>query len=140
LNKSPLNYLPAFLRRDNVKQMLRYGLIGVVNVSTEYLVFNLAYYFGGHSAVVANTWAIAITMSSGFLFHHAFTFKNRFFSWRQAIRYICVVALGGALNYGILIGLMTFIPQVWLAKFIQIIILSLYNFNMYKHFVYVNKD
>lgn len=124
----------------NVRQLIRYGVVGVFNVLIEYTVFNVAYYLLKQSTFVANTWAIGIAMCSGFLLHHGFTFKNSFFSWRQTSRYIGVVALGGLLNYAILMLLLQFVQYAYLAKLIQIVLLSLYNFTMYKHFVYINKS
>jgi putative flippase GtrA len=88
---------------------------------------------------VANTWALAITMISGFILHHAFTFENRFYSWAQVYRFAGVVAIGSLLNYLILLLFISIIKQVYIAKFIQIILLSLYNFNMYKYVVFFNK-
>ncbi|WP_286864801.1 MULTISPECIES: GtrA family protein [unclassified Herbaspirillum] len=140
MSKFNVNSIATACRSENFRQMIRYGLVGLMNVSIEYLVFNLVYYFFKQSTLVANTWSIGITMSFGFLFHHAFTFKNRFYSWGQALRYVLVVTLGAALNYGLLFLLLKVIDQAYLAKLLQIILLSLYNFNMYKHFVYVNKD
>jgi putative flippase GtrA len=138
--KSKFIFLRNVYRRTNVRQIIRYGVVGVVNVSIEYTVFNVAYYAVERSTIVANTWAIGIAMFSGFLLHHGFTFKNSFYSWRQTSRYIGVVALGGILNYAILMLLLQVIPHAYIAKMIQIVLLSVYNFTMYKHFVYINKN
>lgn len=126
-------------RSLNVRQIIRYGLVGSINISFEYIIFNVAYYIYFKSVLISNTWAISMSMLVGFLLHHWLTFHNTFYSFNQASRYAAVVALGSFLNYTILITLLQFIQEVYMAKLIEIVILSLYNFNMYKYYVYTNK-
>lgn len=132
--------LKSFIQKGTSFQFIRYGFVGVMNVSIEYATFNFVYYIFRQPTLIANTWAICIAVSTGFLFHHAFTFKNKFYSWRQAWRYVGVVIVGGALNYLMLILFLQVIERAYLAKLMQIIVIAFYNFNMYKYFVYVNKD
>ncbi|MDY7577617.1 GtrA family protein [Herbaspirillum sp. RTI4] len=134
------NLVEKYFSVESIKQIFRYGVVGLVNISTEFLIFNIAYYYFKNATLISNTWAVALTTITGFLFHHAFTFRNQFYSLRQIVTFGGVVVLGGALNYLILIVLVSVIPKVYIAKLVQILILSLYNFGMYKRFVYINKD
>jgi putative flippase GtrA len=126
------------VHRGTCSQAIRYVISGSLNVSLELLLFVIFHYLFKIQPLSANLFAIMIGISSGFIIHHVFTFKNKYHSINQVLRYIVVISIGAILNQAILMMLLQIIDISLIAKIIQIGLLSIYNYNLYNRFVYRN--
>ena len=79
-------------------QLVRFGLVGVMNTFLDFGLFNLFHFGLGMSVVLANTLSVSVGIVSSFVCNKLFTFKRRGWSnWRQEASLFLVVSVTGLL-------------------------------------------
>jgi len=119
-------------------QFFRFGTIGFINflldLSFFYILFNIS-----NSIVLSNTITILCVSIIGFFLHFKYTFINKFFGISQYFKYISIVLISLSLGTYLIILFYELTSNVYLAKILQIIIIAVLNFLLYRKIVFVNK-
>jgi putative flippase GtrA len=121
---------------SHMRQLISYGLVGVVNNTVFYFVYLLITYLGAEPKA-AMTLVYIIGASIGFIGNRNWTFAHRGNSTRAALRYMLAYLFGYLLNFLILV---TFVDQLGYAhQWVQamaIIIVAAFLFVISKFFVF----
>lgn len=93
--------MPRALRRDKVAgQVVRFGIVGVLNTAVDFALLNLLYHVVGLPLLVANTLSVAAGIVNSFFWNKHWTFSaggwHRW--WRQALVFVTVSLIGLVLN------------------------------------------
>lgn len=119
-----------------MRQLIRYGLVGVANNATLYLLYLLITYLGVEPKTTM-TLLYIIGASIGFIGHRKWTFAHRGDYSSAALRYILAHLLGYLLNFLILFA---FVDRLGYAhQWVQgmaIIIVAGFLFIVFKYFVF----
>lgn len=119
-----------------MRQLIRYGLVGVVSNLTIYTVYLLITYLGVEPKT-AMTSVYIIGASIGFIGNRKWTFAHRGNSINAALRYMLAHLFGYMLN---LLLLFTFVDRLGYAhqwvQGVAIIIVAGFLFMVFKHFVF----
>lgn len=79
-------------------QVVRFGLVGVMNTFLDFGLFNLFHFGLGMSVVLANTLSVSVGIISSFVCNKLFTFKRRDWrGWRQEASLFLAVSVTGLL-------------------------------------------
>ena len=118
-------------------QFFRFGSIGFINflldLSFFYILFNIS-----NSIVLSNTITILCVSMIGFFLHFKYTFINKFFGISQYFKYISIVLISLSLGTYLIILFYQLTSNIYLSKIIQIIIVAIVNFFLYRKFVFTN--
>lgn len=93
--------VPSFLRREKVLgQILRFGIVGVLNTLVDYGIFNLLHGVFGVPILIASPIGVAVGILNSFLWNKHWTFSaGRSAAWkREAAVFLVVSLIGLALN------------------------------------------
>ena len=119
-----------------MRQLLRYGLVGVVSNAAIYFVYLLITYLGVEPKT-AMTLVYIIGASIGFIGNRKWTFAHRGNSSSAALRYVLAHLFGYLLNY---IILFTFVDRLGYAhqwvQAVAIMIVAGFLFIVFKYFVF----
>jgi putative flippase GtrA len=119
-----------------VRQLLRYGLVGVTSNAAIYFVY-LLITFLGIEPKTAMTLVYIIGASIGFIGNRKWTFAHRGDSYGAALRYMLAHLSGYLLNFLILF---TFVDRLGYAhqwvQAVAIIIVAGFLFIVFKYFVF----
>ena len=122
-----------------MRQLIRYGLVGVVSNLTIYFVYLLITYLGVEPKT-AMTLLYIIGASIGFIGNRKWTFAHRGDSAGAALRYMLAHLFGYLLNFLILF---TFVDRLGYAhQWVQamaVIIVAGFLFIIFKYFVFAKK-
>lgn len=81
-----------------VKQIIKFGSVGVLNTIIDLGVLNLLVYLG-MGAVLANSISFALAATNSFFWNKFWTFRDKESSWKgQIIPFILVAAVGLGLS------------------------------------------
>ena len=119
-----------------MRQLIRYGLVGVVSNLTIYLVYLLITYLGVEPKQ-AMTLVYIIGASIGFVGNRQWTFAHRGDSASAALRYMLAHLFGYLINFLILF---TFVDRLGYAhqwvQAVAILIVAGFLFIVFKYFVF----
>jgi putative flippase GtrA len=119
-----------------MRQLIRYGLVGVASNAAMYFVYLLITYLGVEPKK-AMTLVYIIGASIGFIGNRKWTFAHRGDSARAALRYVLAHLFGYLLNFLILF---TFVDRLGYAhqwvQAIAIIIVAGFLFIVFKYYVF----
>lgn len=122
-----------------MRQLVRYGLVGVVSNVTIYFVYLFITYIGVEPKT-AMTLVYSIGASMGFIGNRKWTFDHRGKSSSAALRYVLAHLFGYLLNFLILF---TFVDRLGyshqLVQALAIIIVAAFLFIVFKYFVFAKK-
>lgn len=123
-----------------MRQLIRYGLVGVVSNLTMYFVYLLITYLGVEPKK-AMTLVYIIGASIGFVGHRKWSFSHRGNATRAAVRYAAAHLSGYMLNFLILF---TFVDRLGYAhqgvQAVAIIAVAGFLFIIFKYFVFPEKN
>lgn len=119
-----------------MRQLIRYGLVGIVSNLTIYFVYLLITYLGVEPKK-AMTLVYIVGASIGFIGNRKWTFAHRGDSSSAALRYVLAHLFGYLLNFLILF---TFVDRLGYAhqwvQAVAIIIVAGFLFIVFKYFVF----
>jgi putative flippase GtrA len=119
-----------------IKQLIRYGLVGVASNTTIYCVYLLITYLGVEPKA-AMTLVYILGASIGFIGNRKWTFAHRGNATHAALRYALAHSFGYMLNFLILA---TFVDHLGYAhqwvQAIAIIVVAGFLFILFKYFVF----
>jgi putative flippase GtrA len=119
-----------------MRQLIRYGLVGVATNLAMYVVYLLITYLGVEPKK-AMTLVYLVGASIGFIGHRNWSFSHRGSAINSAIRYIAAHLSGYVLN---LLILVVFVDRLGYAhqvvQGVAIIVLAMYLFVVFKYFVF----
>ena len=122
-----------------MRQLVRYGLVGVVSNVTIYFVYLFITYIGVEPKT-AMTLVYIIGASLGFIGNRKWTFDHRGKSSSASLRYVLAHLFGYLLNFLILF---TFVDRLGyshqLVQALAIIIVAAFLFIVFKYFVFAKK-
>jgi len=147
---------------ENFKTLIRFGLVGSVNLVIDFSLFSLLFHYSNH-LVLSNTCSFVVVLCIAFLLHHKYSFKNAFFEKKQIVKFLIIVIIGLIIG-NILLHLIyqqlenvyfvnmagfkdesAFLMEVseeqaraMVSKIIQIGLMATYSFFCYKKIVFVN--
>lgn len=123
-----------------MRQLIRYGLVGMVSNSAIYFVYLLITYLGVEPKT-AMTSVYIIGASIGFIGNRKWTFAHRGDSASAAMRYVLAHLLGYLVNFLILF---TFVDRMGYAhqwvQAVAIIIVAGFLFIVFKYFVFRERE
>jgi putative flippase GtrA len=93
--------LPHFLRREHLfGQIVRFGLVGVLNTLVDFAVLNLLYHVVGLPLLLSNTISVAVAIVNSFLWNRHWTFNAAGeAAWhKQALPFLLVSLIGLVIN------------------------------------------
>ena len=128
--------LKRFLTLKEFTQLIRYGLVGILGVSTAYLLLHSQITLLKIHPIPANIIATGITSIISFLCHKLWTFKAKQHAKQYLIRFYMVGVSSFALGQIIFISLYKINLSYTLAFFSASIIMPIYNFLMNKFWVF----
>jgi putative flippase GtrA len=119
-----------------MRQLIRYGLVGVASNLAMYVVYLLITYLGVEPKK-AMTLVYLLGASIGFVGHRNWSFSHRGSAFNSAIRYVAAHLSGYVLN---LLILVIFVDRLGYAhqvvQGVAIIVLAMYLFVVFKYFVF----
>ena len=92
-------FLPRSLRREHLfGQIVRFGVVGVVNTVLDFAILNLLYHVVGWPLLVSNTISVSVAIVNSFLWNRYWTFSaRRSGGWHQQALAFLLVSLTGLL-------------------------------------------
>lgn len=119
-----------------MKQLIRFGLVGVASNAAIYLVYLIITYTGVESKK-AMTMVYIVGATIGYIGNQRWTFAHRGDTTRTALRYVLTHLFGYLINYLILFTLVDYLGYAhqW-AQAVAIIIVAGFLFMAFKHFVF----
>ncbi|WP_247256695.1 GtrA family protein [Pseudomonas moorei] len=135
-----LNPLPKLLDKTSIKELIRYGAIGLLTNSIGYFIYLLITHAGGTPKLTMSA-LYAIGSAIGFISNRKWTFSHDGNFLSAGGRYIFSHSLGYALNLSILIIMVDFLgyPHQWVQVF-SIFTVAGFLFLMFKFFVFPKND
>ncbi|NOV30121.1 GtrA family protein [Methylomonas sp. LW13] len=128
--------LPQKRSRSSVKQLFRYGVVGVFSNSVGYMVYLLVTYFGG-APKITMTCLYAVGAVIGFIGNRKLTFAHSGSLLGAGVRYAIVHCVGYFINLGILIVMVDKLGYPHeLVQAAAIFIVALFLFFTFKFFVF----
>lgn len=119
-----------------MRQLIRYGVVGMASNLTAYFVYLLITYYGVEPKI-AMTLVYVIGATIGFIGNRKWTFAHRGNSTSAVLRYVLAHLLGYLLNFLILF---TFVDCLGYAhqwvQAVAIIIVAVFLFIVFKYFVF----
>jgi putative flippase GtrA len=122
-----------------MRQLIRYGLVGVANNAALYFLYLLITYFGVEPKKTM-TLLYIVGASIGFIGHRKWTFAHRGDYSSAALRYVLAHLLGYLLNFLILFAFVDYLGYAhqWVQA-MAIIIVAGFLFVVFKYFVFREK-
>lgn len=121
---------PLIAERPMVKQFFKFGLVGAMNTSIDYLGFAALITWTHIPYLLANVMTFSVAATNSYILNRRWTFRNNDPRWqRQAAAFFTVMIVGLTLNSGILFYLVDHAHlHKLLAKAIGIVIVLFWNF------------
>lgn len=131
------------LRRPTLRQLVKFGIVGWINVAIDFGFLNLLVIVGGLSPLVAGLLSTAMALTNSYLLNRAWTFRGFKGPDERGVEFLSFLAVngtGGTANWIIFAGLFTFFGLNYnIAKAIAILITTFWNFFGSKRFVFSKK-
>lgn len=133
----------------NVKQITRFGLVGVVNTAIDLGVLNALLYLWPPSSyawvALYNSAAFFAAVTCSYILNKRFTYGDRgAYSYRQFGRFVCLSLCGLGLNNAVLYSIIAYIfggqytvAHVNAAKLAAIVTAAAFNYLSYRRLVFV---
>ncbi len=92
-------FVPARLRRERLAgQMVRFGIVGVLNTVIDFGLLNVLYHVVGWPLLAANTVSVTAGITNSFLWNKHWTFSSGGWRcWRREAMVFLAVSFGGLL-------------------------------------------
>ena len=119
-----------------MRQLIRYGLVGIVNNLTIYGVYLLITQQGVEPKI-AMTLTYILGMTIGFIGNRKWTFSHRGNFFGTLTRYLFAHLLGFLLNFALLLTFVDYLgfPHQWIQA-MAIVVVAVFLFIMFKYFVF----
>lgn len=126
--------------KSSIKQLIRYGFVGIISNLTGYLVYLLATYYGT-TPKITMSFLYAIGATLGFLGNRKFTFAHKGNILGSGLRYLLAHFIGYLINLALLIILVDKLGYAhqWIQA-IAIFIVAIFLFLAFKFFVFTQTD
>ena len=124
---------------------IRFGIIGVLNTTTDFVLLNILAVLFGVPVVVANTISTGICMLMSFFLNKKWTFKSEGGNYvREVVLFFVFTIIGmWVIGNGIIALLVPVMPENWpeivrvsLPKLIATCVSLIWNYLTYKYFVF----
>lgn len=102
-NISEKFHISYWLTRENMGQLIRFGLVGVLNSLIGLGVFSLCFYVLHVGATLSNVIAYAIGLINSFICNRAWTFKSNGHVGYEMFMFLVVFAVSYAAQYAVFI-------------------------------------
>ena len=99
------NSCRVFAKSDVLREVVRYGLAGVVNSLVGYGVFIMSLYCAHTSPLIANAAGYAVGLCVAFVLNRYFVFAGVKFSLAAGARFLLCFAVAFVVNQLVLIGM-----------------------------------
>ncbi|MFY9484420.1 MAG: glycosyltransferase family 2 protein [Patescibacteria group bacterium] len=143
LPKAVVAVFRLMLRRPTLRQLVKFGIVGWINVAIDFGFLNLFVIVGGLSPLVAGLLSTAMALTNSYLLNRAWTFrgfKGPDERGAEFLSFLAVNGTGATVNWIIFAGLFTFFGLNYnVAKAIAILITTFWNFFGSKKFVFSKK-
>lgn len=137
-SRTPPRTRPWWKSDKGLAQLLRYGLVGVINNLLGYLLYLAATALGGTPKVTMSALYV-VGAAIGYLSNRRLTFAHRGSHWRAGLKYAVVHATGYLFNLGIL---SVFVDRLGyphqIVQAVAIFVVAAYLFLAFKLFVFIN--
>jgi len=126
--------------RSSIRQLIRYGFVGIITNVTSYLVYLLATYYGA-TPKISMSFLYALGATLGFLGNRKFTFAHKGNLLGSGLRYLLAHFIGYLINLALLIVMVDKFGYAhqWVQA-IAIIIVAIFLFLAFKYFVFTQSD
>ena len=143
LTKAVVAVLKLMIRRPTLRQLVKFGIVGWINVAIDFGFLNLFVIYGGLSPLIAGLLSTAMALTNSYLMNRAWTFRGFKGSGEQGIEFVSFLAVngtGGLVNWLIFAALFRFVGLNYnFAKAIAIALTTFWNFFGSKKFVFSKK-
>lgn len=121
-------------------EIIKYGLVGVINTIIGYGVFLIAYEWAKFSPEMANAIGYLFGLCAAFILNKIFVFNQREISFVESVRFLIAFMLAFGLNQAMLIFLINYSPvPVEVAQIFAMAIYTVLFYLLSKYFVFVKK-
>ncbi|MBI5466936.1 MAG: GtrA family protein [Candidatus Kerfeldbacteria bacterium] len=129
---------PILQRFPSIKQFIKFGFVGALNTTIDYLGFAVLVTWTSIPYLIANVMTFAIASTNSYILNRRWTFRNADPRWRrQAAVFYAVMVVGLVINEAILYTLVDhFQVRKLIAKAIGIVIVLFWNFFASRFFVF----
>lgn len=133
--------LELFAGRPHIAQMMRYLIVGGSAATIELITFLLLFY-NGVWYLWANITAFALATSYGFFLQKLWTFQNRHKAYHvQAAKFLIITGIGFLLNnFFIFLFVDVWALQPFIAKFVQLWLVLIWNYSGQKWWAFKHHD
>lgn len=117
-------------KSPELKRVLRFGIVGVINTAVDIGIFSLLFYSFGASLLVANTAGYLVAVSGSFVLNKNWTFSETKHEGRAERQYLLFIGLGLgglALSNIVVWSLTHFMPEI-ASKLASVVVLFVWNF------------
>lgn len=143
LTKAVIAVLRLMIRRPTLRQLVKFGIVGWINVAIDFGFLNLFVIVGGVPVLLAGLLSTAMALTNSYLMNRAWTFRGFRGSQEQGAEFVSFLAVngtGGIANWLIFAALFKFLGLNYnLAKAIAILLTTFWNFFGSKKFVFSKK-
>lgn len=140
LPKAVVAVVRLALRRPTLRQLVKFGIVGWINVAIDFGFLNLFVIVGGLSPLVAGLLSTAMALTNSYLLNRAWTFRGYRGPDERGVEFLSFLAVNGTgatVNWIIFAGFFTFFGLNYnIAKAIAILITTFWNFFGSKKFVF----
>ena len=128
--------LPSMPSRQSIRQMARYGLVGLLSNASGYLLYLLLTALGGEPKITM-TGLYLLAASLGFIGNRQWTFADQGNPLASALRYALAHLGGYGLNLALLVILVDHFgyPHQWVQA-LAILVVAAYLFVVFRTFVF----
>lgn len=144
LPKAVVAVVRLALRRPTLRQLIKFGIVGSINVAIDFGFLNLFVIVGGLSPLVAGLLSTAMALTNSYLLNRAWTFrgfKGPDERGAEFLSFLAVNGTGGVANWLIFAGLIHLLGINYnIAKAIAIALTTFWNFFGSKKFVFNKKN
>ena len=125
------------LKKIDWQSMFRYGVVGVGNTITDFLVFSLLIFHFKTDSLIANGLAFAVAVTQGYWLNALWTFRdtgNRKF-WRKFLSYVAV-NLGGLATSMVMLLLLRDVIGPLAAKFSSVLFVFAWGYGISSRLIF----
>lgn len=127
-----------FIRRRGVRQLIKFGIVGISNLIIDFGILNLAVLVLKLNVYLAGAIALILALSNSFYWNRSFTFRSRSRGvLKEYLKFAIINGLGALFNFLIFAALIYYL-SLWynLAKALSILVTWIWNFLGSKYWVF----
>lgn len=122
--------------RARLGEIIRFGLVGVLNTAIDLASFSLLYRLVGLPALVANGLAFWVAVSNSYWLNRRWTFRQHQVRGFRAYSHFVLVNIGGLILGTLAILLLSHLMAPELAKVIASILTLIWNYTSSRYFIF----